>query len=224
MEDIGKLKDLLELSSQQISLPFTILNFLLCFIVSMIVRSYYVKYSNSLTGKLHVGSILPILSSVIFLVIVIVKTSLALSLGLVGALSIVRFRTPIKEPEELVYLFLCIAIGLGFGAGYPLLTSIIVFLIILLNYIVLRQKKTIKTNEYNLVIEKKGVEIDFNEIVNKISLFCNSVKFIRIDSDNENHTIVILISINKSGSINEILKTLKNKDTNLSFFESNTNW
>ena len=52
------------------------------------------------------------------------KIFLALSLGLVGALSIVRFRTPIKEPEELAYIFLAIAIGLALGAdqkrsGHP---------------------------------------------------------------------------------------------------------
>tara|TARA_B100000959_G_scaffold272031_1_gene320892 strand:+ start:91 stop:627 length:537 start_codon:yes stop_codon:yes gene_type:complete len=49
-------------------------------------------------------------------VIAVVKSSLALSLGLVGALSIVRFRAAIKDPEELVYLFLCIGIGLALGA------------------------------------------------------------------------------------------------------------
>ena len=47
------------------------------------------------------------------LVIAVVKSSLALSLGLVGALSIVRFRTPVKEPEELTYLFFSIALGLA---------------------------------------------------------------------------------------------------------------
>ena len=47
----------------------------------------------------------------------IVKNSIALSLGLVGALSIVRFRAAIKEPEELTYLFLVIATGLGTGSG-----------------------------------------------------------------------------------------------------------
>lgn len=51
------------------------------------------------------------------LIISIIKSSIALSLGLVGALSIVRFRTPIKEPEELLYLFVAIAVGLGLGAG-----------------------------------------------------------------------------------------------------------
>ena len=68
-----------------------------------------------------------------FLVILIVKSSLALSLGLVGALSIVRFRTPIKEPEELIYLFLAIALGLGYGASPIIPTTsiaIIIFFII----------------------------------------------------------------------------------------------
>ena len=52
----------------------------------------------------------------------IVKSSLAFSLGLVGALSIVRFRAAIKEPEELVYLFLVIATGLGLGANQTKIT------------------------------------------------------------------------------------------------------
>ena len=61
------------------------------------------------------------------------KSSLALSLGLVGALSIVRFRAAIKEPEELVYLFLIIAIGLGCGANQLIITTIgIIFALVLI--------------------------------------------------------------------------------------------
>ena len=64
-------------------------------------------------------------------VITVVKSSLALSLGLVGALSIVRFRTPIKEPEELIYLFICLSLGLAVGADQriiAILTLLSVFL------------------------------------------------------------------------------------------------
>ena len=71
------------------------------------------------------------------LVITIVKSSLALSLGLVGALSIVRFRAAIKEPEELVYLFLVIATGLGCGAGQLRITSIGIFLAIIISIILI---------------------------------------------------------------------------------------
>jgi uncharacterized membrane protein YhiD involved in acid resistance len=59
-----------------------------------------------------------------------------LSLGLVGALSIVRFRAAIKEPEELAFLFLAIGVGLGLGAGQGLLT--IVALVVILGLVVIR--------------------------------------------------------------------------------------
>jgi uncharacterized membrane protein YhiD involved in acid resistance len=58
------------------------------------------------------------------LVIIVVKSSLALSLGLLGVLSIVRFRTPIKEPEELAYIFMAIAIGFGLGADQTIPTLV----------------------------------------------------------------------------------------------------
>ncbi len=63
------------------------------------------------------------------LIITTIKTSIALSLGLVGALSIVRFRTPIKEPEELLYIFVAIAMGLGLGAN-QVLSTLLGFLVI----------------------------------------------------------------------------------------------
>jgi len=219
-----ELKQLLDLSAEQISLPFTLLNLFFCFVVSMIIRSYYINFSNSLTGKLHLGLIIPLLSSAVFLVIVIVKSSLSLSLGLVGALSIVRFRTPIKEPEELVYLFLSISLGLGFGAGHPLITSTVVLLILVFNYLFLKQKKTIKTNEYNLIIEIDSNELKFNNLIEKISGFCDSIKFIRVDSDKNNHSVVLLISIKGNSSIEDLLSQIQNDYTTASLFESNTNW
>ena len=77
------------------------------------------------------------------LVISIVKSSLALSLGLVGALSIVRFRTAIKEPEELIYLFIAIAIGLGIGANQYYIT-VIAFIVIILIIIAVEKFSLVK--------------------------------------------------------------------------------
>ncbi|MEM8909790.1 MAG: DUF4956 domain-containing protein, partial [Bacteroidota bacterium] len=68
-------------------------------------------------------------------IIMIVKSSIALSLGLVGALSIVRFRAAIKDPEELTYLFIVIGIGLAGGANQPILAIVAFALILLLLYI-----------------------------------------------------------------------------------------
>ncbi len=77
-------------------------------ILGIIVKYTYLKVSKSLNAKEHFSEIFVPLAIITTLVITVVKFSLALSLGLVGALSIVRFRAAIKEPEELVYLFFVI--------------------------------------------------------------------------------------------------------------------
>ena len=87
------------------------------------------------------------------MIILVVKSSLALSLGLIGALSIVEFRTPIKEPEELIYLFLSIAIGIGYGSGQNLITIIIFSVIIIIIWFFISYRDSGKERNYNLFIE-----------------------------------------------------------------------
>jgi hypothetical protein len=86
-------------------------------IAASLLRKAYIIYGRSMNNREYFGNIFILLAVTTCTVIIIVKYSLALSLGLVGALSIVRFRAAIKEPEELVYLFLTIAFGLAFGAS-----------------------------------------------------------------------------------------------------------
>jgi len=194
--------------------------------MSFILRDFYIKRSFSLTGKMHIGSIIPVLSAVVFLVILVVKSSLALSLGLVGALSIVRFRTPIKEPEELVYLFLAIAIGLGYAAGQILITTILVLLIFCMIYIWLSNRKIAKTSEYNLVVkwEKEGVA--FDDILKEISPIVQNLKLVRLDKSSLNNTSVMLVVPNDDSPIELITDKLQklDKDMKITFFEAKTNW
>ena len=150
----------------------------MCVLMSFITRDFYIKRSFSLTGKMHIGSIIPVLSAVVFLVIIVVKSSLALSLGLVGALSIVRFRTPIKEPEELVYLFLAIAIGLGYAAGQILITTILTLSILFIIYVWLSNRKIAKTSEYNLVVKWTKTDIMFEDILKDITPVVQDLKLI----------------------------------------------
>lgn len=90
-------------------------------LISMYLRLLYRKCSSSPSDTESFSRVFPLLAVITTAVIAVVKSSLALSLGLVGALSIVRFRAAIKDPEELVYLFLCIGVGLSLGAEQPLL-------------------------------------------------------------------------------------------------------
>lgn len=103
------------------AVPFLI-NVVLAAGLSWVLAKHYRRFSRSASDRVRFSrSFLPVAISVLLL-IAVVKTSLALSLGLVGALSIVRFRTPVKEVEDIVYLFIAIAIGLGFGAEQRLIT------------------------------------------------------------------------------------------------------
>ena len=72
-------------------------------ILSILIQIVYNKFSTTLSNKIDFSKNFVVLGITTTIVIMIVKNSIALSLGLVGALSIVRFRAAIKEPEELVY-------------------------------------------------------------------------------------------------------------------------
>ncbi len=96
--------------------------------ISLYIRFLYRQCGSTPNDADAITRIFPLLTMVTIGVIAVVKSSMALSLGLVGALSIVRFRSAIKEPEELVYLFLCIGVGLALGAGQPLLAIVLVVL------------------------------------------------------------------------------------------------
>ena len=201
-------------------------NFILCVIMSFIAMLFYIRFSTSLTGKHHIGTVIPILATIVFSVILVVKSSLALSLGLVGALSIVRFRTPIKEPEELVYLFLAISIGLGYAAGYSLLTTVLTLAILLMIYLWLSNKSISNKDEYNLTLDWQKKDLTFEKILQTVMGFSKSLKLIRLNKGPVNNTAVFLITPDIENGLDEIIAQLNVLDEtiDISFFESKTNW
>ncbi len=118
---------------ESFSYGYFIILAIICAIVSMCIGYHFkILYPNVIKSQ-HFTQTLIGVAVITFLIIVTIKNSLALSLGLIGALSIVRFRTPIKEPFELCYIFAAIATGIGLGAGQILNTTtvIIIYLIVL---------------------------------------------------------------------------------------------
>ena len=118
-------------STEPTSLQALALNLAVVLVLSQLLGWHFVRYAQVLSNKRKLARVLVFISTTTLLIITVVKTSLALSLGLVGALSIIRFRTPIKEPEELAYLFLAIALGVGLGANRPWETAL-VFTVVLI--------------------------------------------------------------------------------------------
>ena len=104
------------------------LSFALSLFIVFIYRSTYagVNYSRNFTGCLMM------LSMVTTMVILVISSNMVLSLGMVGALSIVRFRTAVKEPTDTAFLFWAIATGIICGAGYITISILITLLLGLL--------------------------------------------------------------------------------------------
>lgn len=113
------LKKLVDVNVNQ---PLTLERIFLTFAVTLlmgllILLVYRLTYKGVLFNKTF-GTALLMVSMVTALVIMPISSNIVLSLGMVGALSIVRFRTALKDPLDIVYMFWAIALGLTAGAGF----------------------------------------------------------------------------------------------------------
>ena len=149
------------------------------------------------------------------LIITIIKSSIALSLGLVGALSIVRFRTPIKEPEELAYIFIAIAIGLGLGANQvlPTIIGFSVVAIVLIPSMFSRLKGSRNHSSYiDIVLEAEDDNpLDMNTFTKMLDSLTLKYRLKRVNESAGRHEITLQLS-NMDMSVYEQLKKELHRD------------
>ncbi len=213
-----------------LSVPTLLFNLLLGLALSILLALYYAKLGDSLNNRSRFAPILPLLSMITLLVISVVKSSLALSLGLVGALSIVRFRTAIKDPEELIFLFFAIAIGLGLGADQriPTLAAFLVMMAYLLGRKILAGalKLTHPNNLYlniALPLGAAGEEESFNFIKDTLAAELKSVDLRRFDTDGRQIRMVFYFRAKTADTFARIAQQIHQKyaDATISVVEQN---
>ena len=200
------------LESVKLSISSFIFSIVLSFVLSFLLSRVYKSQSHTLSNPETLARIFPLLSIATTIVIAVVKSSLALSLGLVGALSIVRFRTPIKEPEELTYIFLCIGIGLATGADQYLIAVTALLLTAFFAFIYnFRQNK----RPYQNIIRVSINGITSSEIETVISIvkrFSKRVNFnnMSISNNKNNHISSLAFSIEpfEFNDLNKITTTI----------------
>jgi hypothetical protein len=197
-----------------LSLPVLILNLFLGLCISLILAGYYLRYGRSLSNRAHFAAILPLLTLITLLVISIVKSSLALSLGLVGALSIVRFRTAIKDPEELIFLFFAIAIGLGMGADQrlPTLAAFAFMMLYLLARVILSAKKKASHNLFlniQVVSEQPGSST-FAEINQLLLKEISELDLRRMDHAGTRLQMTYYVNVRNQESLMRVMDNLRN--------------
>ncbi len=191
--------ELLTLGTAPFSLLSLLFNLGIGGLLAIVLSWHFKRFGSTLSNRDELAQVIPFILLTTILIISIVKSSLALSLGLVGALSIVRFRTPIKEPEELAYLFIAIGIGLGLGAAqtWPTVVSAlcILGLIALLKW---RSQDTRKQSLHLLIeLRQKAPEHyleSLNETLAKHVSRCDLRRY-----DVRNHSVDVAYIVNFEG-------------------------
>jgi uncharacterized membrane protein YhiD involved in acid resistance len=208
---------LLATQNININLDSFVISIFLSILLSFLVQQFYIKFSTTLSNKIEFSKNFLILAATTTIIITIVKSSLALSLGLVGALSIVRFRAAIKEPEELVYLFLIISIGLGCGAGQFI--TITLGIVIILSLIFFVSKVKLKNNIKNLDKLSLSIIYNFNakekEIENLKKMLLKKADFIKLISlvkSDTNTTVNFQIQLKNFYTLNSLINSIQKKN------------
>ena len=208
MNEIQSLVDKLSFAANDFSILYFVSNILLVIILSLGLSIHYQKLGRTTGNRSSLAFTFPFIAVTILLVITVVKSSLALSLGLVGALSIVRFRTAVKDPLDVVYMFWAISIGIANGvAFYSISITGTIFIALLL--FLANSYKSNSTSYLLIVHQSPNSYTDLTDILKK------NVKKYRVRSriskkDGDEATIEIKISPN---NVDTLLQELKTKET-----------
>lgn len=215
-EDIFKSGFLENVTS--VSLLDMALALILAFGIGLFIFFVYKKTYSGVMYSASFGTTLVALTMITTVVILAVTSNVVLSLGMVGALSIVRFRTAIKEPLDIAFLFWSIAVGIVLAAGMiPLavIGSVIIGVILLVfvnrkshvnPYMVvlsctnhaseLKAKEYLETQTLRCVVKSKSAQKGAIELNMEIRLKDDNTDFINALSDMDGVTGAVLVSYN----------------------------
>jgi len=115
-----------------------VFSLILAILMGLVISQVYKHTHLGLNYEISFLTTLILLAPIVAVVMMFIQGSLALSLGLVGSLSIIRFRTPIKDTRDMVYLFWVIAVGLGCGIynwTLVVIFSLLVFVTVIILYL-----------------------------------------------------------------------------------------
>ena len=222
MEEVISYKDIvkqsfLEFQSAGLTIADVATSLLITFVISLLI---FWLYKKSFRGVLYTHSFnvsLVMISLVTALVIMTISTNLILSLGMVGALSIVRFRTAVKDPLDIVFMFWAIAIGIANGAMQFELAIVgsffIAIVVVILSNIKLQNHPYLLIMHYKSVDEKEII-IQLNKIIKSYKLKSKTVS-----NDVVELTLEVRVKKHNIGFVDEISKINNVKDLGLVSYE-----
>ncbi|MBU0963693.1 DUF4956 domain-containing protein [Patescibacteria group bacterium] len=216
MNQLQDILDLFATQNVQFSIEDFLINLMLAAVLGFILSYIYIRYGKSLSNRKLLARNFILLIMTTMFIITIVKSSLALSLGLVGALSIVRFRAAIKEPEELVYLFFAISIGLGLGASQRAITLVSFFVIIIIIWLInFSSRKEKNQNIYLTISCNNPSKISLDVVIGVLKKYCTSVNLKRFDETKEALEASFFVDFPNPELLNKSRAKLKELDNSI---------
>lgn len=145
-------------------------------VVGLIISQIYKRTQRGMNHEITFMSSLVILAPIVTLVMLFIEGDLIVSLGLIGSLSIIRFRTAIKDSRDMVFLFWSVAVGLGAGTfnwSIVVIGSIIIVAVIFILYLVNYGKS--QNLDYILIISSdSSADLDeIDRIINEFAVYSN---------------------------------------------------
>lgn len=128
-----------------------LLSMLAAFLCSMIVYTVYRNFYKGVVYNNNFNILLMMTGLVTCFVVIVISSNVVLSLGMVGALSIVRYRAAIKDPLDVGFLFWTVAIGVTCGAGLYLISIMATFFIAIIYILLVRIRN--RRHQYLLIIK-----------------------------------------------------------------------
>lgn len=188
------------------------INLVLAAIIAFVLSLVYIHWGSSLSNRRAFAANFMLLTMTTTSIILVVRSSVALSLGLVGALSIVRFRAAVKEPEELAYLFLAIGLGIALGDNQRLIALLTLLVaVVVMGLMKVFRNTNADANLHLAVATNAPNKVDLDDIMGVLEQHCSKIKLLRYDEDAETLETSFVVEFKRFsdvGQANDALRSL----------------
>ncbi|MCR5066604.1 MAG: DUF4956 domain-containing protein [Erysipelotrichaceae bacterium] len=187
-----------------VSVEMIVISLLVAFLCSLFVVFIYKKTFTGIVYNRTTALTLVLLAMVTAMIIRTINSNLSLSLGMVGALSIVRFRTAIKEPVDTAFMFWAITAGIMSGAGLYFIAIIGCILLGLFYYLTYASASKASAKYLMVVIYNQAVEENVRAMLDKIK-----TKKLKSKSTNSNSTAELTYEVVYDKTTEVLMKELQ---------------
>ena len=223
----GLIDEFFASQASNLELGTFVINLALAAICSFILGMVYVHWGASLTNRRKFAANFYLLTVTTTFIILVVRSSIALSLGLVGALSIVRFRTAVKEAEELAYLFFAIGLGIGLGDNQRLITLVALAAgILIVGLLRLFRRSQADVNLHLTVVSHNPGKIELDQVMEALRPYTAKLKLLRVDETPEALETSFLVEFKRIANLNKARAALKalSEEVEITFLDNKGIW